>query len=421
MGQHGLQKNKATSTRNKKIIGYLGVFVCVCLAFIAGFTVRGDVSLLTNLGFTSLTVATEKNPGETVTGNTYDSLSARVAEVEGVIEQDSIDSYDLDDSTLQVLDAFAVSTKDTYLRYYDEARYATYLKDNANKYAGVGVLFAEYKGQSYAVDVFEGSAADTAGVQRGDFVVAVDGDRKGWSLTETVNALSRDDGSTAVITWRRPSALESEGGKEFTTTLECSPYVEKNVTTELSGKVGVVTVKQLTQDCDMLVRQAIRDLQGQGAQSLVLDLRNNPGGYLTQAVDIASIFVKSGVLVQIQTVDGTTTKSATGDIGTQLPLVVLVNHNTAAASEVLASALQDNQRATVVGDSTLGKGSVQVVRALSFGGALRYTAAMYTTPLGHVINETGIAPNISVSQGTDTTTDNQKVVALETAQALIAG
>ncbi|MEG0619759.1 MAG: PDZ domain-containing protein, partial [Raoultibacter sp.] len=217
MGQHGLQKAEAVSARNKKIIGCLAIFLCVCLAFFAGFLVRGNASLLTNLGFTSLTVATEKNPGATVTGNTYNSLSARVAEVEGVIAQDSLDSYDLNEATLQVLDAFAASTKDPYLRYFDEAHYSAYLEDTASKYAGIGVLFGEYKGQSYAVDVFTGSVADTAGVKVGDFVVAIDGVRDNWSLTETVKALSREDGSTAIVTWRRPSALEAEGGKEFTT------------------------------------------------------------------------------------------------------------------------------------------------------------------------------------------------------------
>ncbi|MEG0072025.1 MAG: S41 family peptidase [Raoultibacter sp.] len=421
MGQHGLQKGEAASARNKKIIGYLAVFLSVCLAFFAGFVVRGDAPLLTDLGFTSLTVEAEKNPGLTVTGNTYDSLSARVAEVEGVVAQDSLDSYDLDDATLQVLDAFSTSTKDPYLRYFDDARYAAYLEDTASKYAGIGVLFGEYKGQSYAVDVFEGSVADNAGVKKGDYVVAIDGMRQGWSLSETVKALSRDDGSTAIVTWRRPSALEAEGGREFTTTLVCSPYSETNVTTELSNKVGLIKVRQLTQDSDVLVREAVQSLQSQGAQSLVLDLRDNPGGYLTQAVNIASLFVKSGVIVQIETVDGTTTKKVTGDVATTLPLVVMINHNTAAASEVLAAGLQDNQRATLIGETTLGKGAVQVVRQLSFGGALRYTAARYTSPLGHTINEVGITPTIAASQSSDKANDSQKMVAIETAQSLITG
>ncbi|MEG1197028.1 MAG: S41 family peptidase [Raoultibacter sp.] len=420
MGQHGLQKAEAVSARNKKIIGCLTIFLCVCLAFFAGFLVRGNASLLTNLGFTSLTVASEKNPGATVTGNTYNSLSARVAEVEGVIAQDSLDSYDLNEATLQVLDAFAASTKDPYLRYFDEAHYSAYLEDTASKYAGIGVLFGEYKGQSYAVDVFTGSVADTAGVKVGDFVVAIDGVRDNWSLTETVKALSREDGSTAIVTWRRPSALEAEGGKEFTTTLACSPYAQANVTTEMSNKVGVIKVRQLTQDSDVLVRQAIVDLQSQGAQSLVLDVRDNPGGYLTQAVNIASLFVKSGVIMQIETVDGTTTKKATGDAVTALPLAVLVNRNTAAASEVLAAALQDNQRATLVGEATLGKGAVQVVHPLSFGGALRYTAAHYLSPLGHIINEVGVTPAIPAGLAADATSDTQKMAAIETAQSLIA-
>ena len=105
----------------------------------------------------------------------------------------------------------------------------------------------------------------------------------------------------------------------------------------------------------------------------MLDIRDNPGGYLTQAVDMASLFVKSGSIVQIETKDGKSVKSATGNVATDKPLVVLVNENTAAAAEVLAAALQENQRATLVGASTLGKGSVQVVRDLE----LRRRAALH--------------------------------------------
>ena len=177
---------------------------------------------------------------------------------------------------------------------------------------------------------------------------------------------------------------------------------------------------QLTQSSDALVRSAIVDLTAQGARSLVLDLRDNPGGYLTSAVNVASLFVQSGVIVQINTVDGTTNKTASGDVATDLPVVALVNQNTAGAAEVLTAALQDNQRATVAGQTTLGKGSVQVVRELSFGGALRYTAATYLTPLGHDIQNVGIVPTVSIPAG-DTSSDEQLTVAIETAQSLVAG
>ena len=106
------------------------------------------------------------------------------------------------------------------------------------------------------------------------------------------------------------------------------------------------------------------------------------------------------------------------NVATDKPLVVLVNENTAAAAEVLAAALQENQRATLVGASTLGKGSVQVVRDLSFGGALRYTAAYYLTPQGRTINDVGVTPDVSVGLGGEAGSDNQRSLALETAQSL---
>lgn len=133
----------------------------------------------------------------------------------------------------------------------------------------------------------------------------------------------------------------------------------------------------------------------------MLDLRDNAGGYLTQAVDIASLFVNSGVLVQIQGNDGpATTKSAAGDAPYKdVPLVVVVNRYTAAAAEVLAASLQDNERADVVGETSMGKGSVQVVRELDFGGAVRYTAAYYLTPQGEPIDNVGIVPQVGVVNG----------------------
>ena len=240
-------------------------------------------------------------------------------------------------------------------------------------------------------------------------------------MNEVTASLDRAEGDTVVVTWRRPATLEAEGGEEFTTTLACSKYDVKNVTTSLEGTVGYVKVRQLTQTSADLVKQALADLGSQGALSFVLDIRDNPGGYLTQAVNIANLFVKSGVIVEVQTLDGSSTKTASGPVATEAPLVVLVNGYTSAAAEVLAAALQDNKRAQVVGTQTLGKGSVQVVRELSFGGALRYTAAYYKSPLGHDINDVGVLPDKTVAAGGDAASDAQKRLALETAESLVQG
>lgn len=406
---------------NFRVIRLLIALLCVFAAFVAGFSVRGNAALLERIGFSAGAASVQTNPGLTVSGNTYDSLSARVAEVQGIIDQNSIESYDLSKETDSVINTITSSADDPYLRYYNSTRYAAYLKDATNSnYGGVGVLFSENNGKAYAVDVFEGSEAASKGVKSGDYVVAIDGDRgnNGWTQVEAVKKIARDEGEEVIITWRRPASLDAEGGTEYTVTLTSATYKEPNVTTELSDNVGYIKLTQITQNSATLVKQAIQNLASQGATSYVLDLRDNPGGYLTQAIDLGSLFVKSGVLVEIQSKSTLSTKTATGATVTDAPLVVLVNGSTAAAAEMLAGALQDNARATIVGSTTLGKGSVQSIEELSFGGALRYTSALYKTPKGYDINDVGIDPDIQVDAASDADTDTQKSLAVGTAQSL---
>lgn len=278
------------------------------------------------------------------------------------------------------------------------------------------MLFSEYNGQAYVVDVFEGSPAQLEGVQEGDFVVSINGDNsQTWSRSEVAAVLSQLQGSSVVITWRRPGSLDSSGGTEFTTTLECEEFEEVNVTSEYNEErsVGYIKLKQFTQNAGQLVQAAISDLQGQGAQAFVLDLRDNPGGYLSQAVALASLFISSGTVVEIQTVDGISAKTASGQPVTNAPLVVITNKNTSAAAEVVAAALKESQRATLVGTNTMGKGSVQVLHELSYGGAIRYTAAYYLTPEGHAIDKVGVTPEVILDVSDEG--DAQKDYAIEVA------
>ena len=405
---------------NIRLIKMLVSLLFVAAAFLAGFALRGNDVVVDRLGLDDSSADSSQNPGLTVSGNTYDSLSARVAEIQGILSSESLDTYSLDTATENVLKALADSTDDSYLRYYDEPHYSAYLKEMSATYAGVGILFAESDGQAYAVDIFSGSEAEAAGVQTGDFVVAIDGDRgtDGWTAAEVVKQVSRDKGSSVVLTFRRPASLDAEGGDEFTVTLTCSDYSEPNVTTELVDGVGYIKLAQITQNADTLVETAINSLAAEGAKSFVLDLRDNPGGYLTQAVDIASLFVGSGTIVNIQTKASTSTRTATGSVATTLPLVVLVNGNTASTSEVIAGALQDTDRAVIVGERTMGKGSVQSVVELSFGGALRYTSAYYSTPKGYAIDSSGISPDVVVTDNASEDGDEQLNLALETARSL---
>lgn len=409
--------------RNRRVAFWMVVFLAVVAAFVAGFLVRSNLPLMAQLGIVAeeAPASGSASPNSAKLKTTYDSLSMRISEVEDMLATYSFDDVHLDDATKSMLADLMASTEDPYAAYYDQQRYEEHMLENADKsFSGVGVLFGDYNGRAYAIDVLEGSEAQAEGVQQGDFVVAIDGDSSHtWSATEVIGALSREDGESVVITWMHPISLDAMTGEDFITTLVCRSYDVQNVTYELVDGVGYIKLRQVTGNASELVKAAVESLAAQGALAFVLDITDNPGGYLTQSLDTASLFVQSGVLVGIETLDGTSTRAATGATITTAPLVVMVNGYTSGVAEVLAAALQDNNRATTVGQTTTGKGSVQVIRELSFGGAVRYTAAYYLTPLGHGINGVGVVPDIEVANPEGAEENFQLQVALDTARSLI--
>ena len=405
--------SKQDRHRNQLYARVFGVFIALVVAFALGFVVRSQPAFVGALGFN-----VEGEPGAVdstkVAKTTYDSVSARVSEVEDVLAQSSLDTYELDFAAAELIQSLMEATGDPYAAYFSPERYESYVRESTSGgYEGVGVLFSEYNGKAYAADVFEGSEAEAKGVKQGDYVLAIDGDDSvEWTLAEVLSALGSANDENVVISWMRPSTVDAETGEEFTTTLMIKVYEEPNLEESLQDDVGYLRLHQMTADSAELVRGALASLTEQGATRFVLDLRGNPGGYLTQAVEIASFFVKSGVIVQVSTVDGVTSKTAAGVTVTDAPLVVIVDSFTSAAAEVLAASLQDNQRATVVGETTMGKGTVQLMRELSFGGAIRYTAAFYQTPLGRDIDGTGVIPDVKV-----TGEQAQELIAFETVVA----
>ena len=427
-GRHNAPNARARGERrgerasNQLILRLSITVILAAAAFCGGFALRSQTDLIDSWG---IPVSDEESEALATAANreSYDtSITARVRDVEQILSTYSLDEINLTEATYTMLADLMKSTGDPYAAYYNPDLYNNYIKESTDRsYAGIGVVFADYNGRAYVADVFEGSEAEAKGVQQGDFLMTIDGtDVSAWSMTEVVNALAKDEGDNVSITWMRPSSLDAQTGDQFTTALVCKVYEEANLTTDLTRKVGVIKLRQITSNAAELVQQAVESLTTQGATAFVLDLRDNPGGYLTQAVDIASLFVSSGVLVEVQNNEGEPTeKSAAGVSITEAPMVVLVNKYTAAAAEVLAAALLDNQRATVVGETTLGKGSVQVVRELDFGGAVRYTAAYYLSPLGQPIDGVGVVPQVGVAADDDPGTDSQLSLAIDTARALV--
>ena len=422
-----LFKARRVHARNRRIVSGLLLFLAIALSFTLGFFFRSQIGLMTKLGVpvgeeSSLNVsgssvsATDKVTGQTLK-SAYNSVSARIAEVEDILASNSFDSVNLDPATHAAIEAVMKNVNDYYAKYYNSEDYAKLVEDSQkNTYDGIGVLFSEVDGKVIAADVFSDSEADNKGVKKGDYVKSINGNYSdSWTFSEVTREISESHDSSIMITWGSSSSGNGKvAGADYTVTLDVSEMSEQNVTYELeSNNVGYIKIRQFSDGVANTITDAVNNLTNSGATSFVIDVRDNPGGYMTSALDVAGLFVVSGTLVNIETKEETTARTTQGEIITTKPIVVLVNSTTAAAAEVFASALRDNSVATIVGQTTAGKGIVSATRELSFGGAIRYSAARYTTASGNPIQDSGIKPDVVISNSDYTgVEDNQLSIAI---------
>ena len=245
--------------------------------------------------------------------------------------------------------------------------------------------------------VIKGSPSDKAGIKSGDIIMSVDGkDTLGESLDSVVLRIRGKQGTKVDI---KVSRL----GKQMDFVITREKIQVPDFESELvDGKYGVLRLFEFNQGVGQKVRAAVKDLQAKGAQGFILDLRDDPGGLVDQAVQVASIFIPSGQIVSFQTKgQPTINEVAQGGAETDKPLVVLVNGGSASASEIVSGALKDHGRATLVGTKTYGKGSVQKVYNTCDGGAVKLTISLYYLPNGESIDGKGIVPDIVVQNKKD--------------------
>ena len=288
------------------------------------------------------------------------------------------------------------SLDDPYTRFLDPREFKEMQIDTSGELSGVGIQLSLDKETKNLVVVspIEGSPASRAGVQPKDVIVAIDGKpTKGMSTEDAVKLIRGQAGTSVTLTLKRKAqTLEVPLTRER---IELHA-VDHQINTSADGvKVGYIRLKQFNATATKDMRQAVKDLEEKGAQGYVLDLRSNPGGLLMASVEIARQWLNEGTIVSTKTRDGIQdVKRANGRALTSKPMVVLVNEGSASASEILSGALQDNNRAVLVGQKTFGKGLVQSVRGLSDGSGMTVTIAKYLTPSGRDIHKYGIAPDV---------------------------
>ena len=324
-------------------------------------------------------------------------LAARLDEVSRYLEGESLYRYtqgDLDEATAAAITALLETSNDPYAQYYTPEQYEAYKRSSEGEYSGIGVVLSLLDGRITVLQVYEDSPAFDAGVRPGDVLLAVDGDRHDWGLQEATEAIRRPAGETVRILWQRGA---SERETALTLREVNIPTIVSHLIPSGGQLVGYIYLRRFNTHSASELREVLRQLDEQGAQCFILDLRGNPGGYLNQAIEVTSLFVSEGVVVQIQDRKGITQRRVTGKTATGKPLAVLINGGSASASELVAAALQDHGRATIVGEVSYGKGTVQDINDLSWGGALKYTIAHYLSPEGKTLDGVGVTPDIVVS------------------------
>ncbi|HXG91173.1 MAG TPA: S41 family peptidase, partial [Blastocatellia bacterium] len=279
-------------------------------------------------------------------------------------------------------------TLDPHSNYYDQKEWEEFQNDQRSRYSGIGSIIDQRNGKVYIISPFEGTPAHRAGIRYGDQIVEINGQStEGWGVAQVREKLLGPEGTTVVVKVLRAGVSQP---LEFKLTRESVPVPSITTYYMIGNGVGYIALERgFNTTTHEEMRQAVADLERQGMTSLVLDLRNNRGGLVDQAQKVANIFLYKGQ--KIVTMRGrpgvfpTREYAAINNNPEDIPLVVLINRGSASASEILAGALQDHDRARLVGENSFGKGLVQSVFTLSDGSGLVLTTGHFYTPSGRLI------------------------------------
>jgi carboxyl-terminal processing protease len=325
-----------------------------------------------------------------------------LAESMAIVDRDYVEPTKAKDLVYGAMSGMMESL-DSYSLFMTPDEYKELLVDTEGQFGGLGVEIVVRENLLTIVSPIEDTPAWDLGLAAGDIIVKINGvSTKGITIGEAVKKLRGEAGTKVTLT-----VLGEKDKKMRDVSLTRAIVKIKDIKRAqiLEPGVGYLRLSEFRENSAKEMEKALKNLNSQGMKGLVIDLRNNPGGLLYSAIDATSFFIKDGEV--IVSTKSRTQKEEVYKAGTQnnkcldIPIVVLINKGSASGSEIMASALRDHQRAVLVGETTFGKGSVQTVKTLSDGSALRLTTAKYYTPKGVSIHEKGVDPDIKVVLGDD--------------------
>ena len=319
----------------------------------------------------------------------------KIEYLEKLIDQEYLGEVDNDEMAEGVYAGLVYGLGDVYSRYYTADEYAQETASTDGAYAGIGVSIQKNKnGGVQIAECYEGGPGAEAGLQTGDVITAInDTDVTDMELSDVVSLIRENKDKTIVLTVFRENEEKSREISVDVTDVEL-PSVFGEM---LDKKTGYIQITQFTGVTPQQYKDMFAELKDKGMERLVIDLRDNPGGLLTSVCDILREILPEGLIVYTEDKDGNREEeTCDGKNKLDMPLAVLVNENSASASEIFAGAVQDHGVGTIVGTTTYGKGVVQELRQLSDGSAVKLTVSNYYTPNGNSINKVGIKPDVEV-------------------------
>jgi len=335
------------------------------------------------------------NPGAEVL--TSSSTLSKLAEVQEIIEAYYLDEVDGEYLEAYLFKGIAAGLDDDYANYYTAEELSSVVDSTNGEYYGIGASIGTdtETGEFYVGEVYEDSPAKEGGLQINDVVRAVDGETvEELTLTELVSLIKSKDTFTMLV--YRP-----ETGEELELTITCGDVTPTYVTYEMKeNQIGYLKLTEFTASAVEQFQEAVEDLNSQGMEALIVDLRDNPGGLLTSVCDILDeILPDDSLIVYTEDKNGNREEyTAEGEPSVTCEVAVLVNNGSASASEIFAGAIQDYGLGPIIGTQTYGKGVVQKTYSLSDGSAFKLTVENYYTPNGQEIDGNGITPDVVVEE-----------------------
>ncbi|MHB9148404.1 MAG: S41 family peptidase [Candidatus Amoebophilus sp.] len=401
--------NKAKSQPvpiKKTVWGVLTIVILMSTSFFLGRYLTVKATNKDNLSLSQLTTATKANQAGfneklfwevwQIVANTY-------------VDKDKVDNDALFHGALKGL---VEATHDPYSLYMTPKEQEQFASDMSGKFEGIGAEIGLKDDIITVISPLEGMPAEKAGLQAGDQIAKIDdATTMGFSVMEAVDKIRGSKGTKVKLT-----VLREGENQPLDITITRDVIAIKSVKTEITkDNIFIVRVSSFNDDTDQLFTDAVDEILAKKPKGIILDLRNNPGGYLESAIFMASKWIKNDTVVMERYGDGTTnSQTSVGEpVLSSFKTMVLINRGSDSASEIVAGALQDHNLATIIGEKSFGKGSVQVLRDLSDGGSVKITAAKWLTPKGKSIDGQGITPDIKVTTKIDSKVDQVKQKAID--------